>query len=155
MEDQKIKDLFNEYILKTDLNNTEFLLKLSMFLNTKNPFIKASGNNELNNFFKEGWKRFISKYNYCYKEFSLLNKQDKFQFFIISAFSCKPFLKDFIKTYFKENMDSFEHIFTKNDPLSPFYNYNTYNRDKFKKTWFKLVKHGFPNSTTTLLGRFP
>ena len=63
MDDQKTKDLLNQRRFRTDLKNSEFLFKLNTFINSKNPFIKAIGNNEIDDFFLEGWKRFISKYN--------------------------------------------------------------------------------------------
>ena len=150
MEDQTTKDLFNQRRFRTDLNNIEFLLKLNTFLYSKNPFIKAIGKNEIDAFFKEGWKRFISKYNYCFKEFNLLSRGAKFQFFIISAFSKIHFLKHFIRNHFIENMDAYNAYLYGPDPLSSFYNYNIYNKDKFKRVWFELVKHGFPDKLNKL-----
>ena len=148
MDDQKTKDLFNQRRFRTDLKNSEFLFKLCTFINSKNPFIKASGNNEIDDFFLEGWKRFISKYNYCFKKFNLLNEHTKFQLFIISAFSQKSFLYCFIKDHFKVNTDAYK-VYTP-DPLSSFYYYKIYKTDEFKIAWFELVKNGFPDKLKRL-----
>lgn len=151
MENQKPKDLFNQQRVRTGLKNSEFLLKLNTFINSKNPFIKASGKNEIDDFFEEGWKRFISKYNYCFKQFNLLSRRTKFQFFIISAFSKKSFLNNFIKNHFRENLDAYKNpYYFGPDPLSSFYNYNIYKTDEFKKVWFELVKRGFPDKLNKL-----